>query len=488
MALAAAEGAAEIVGRQRSGASSPERRSRFLEERADYLHLAIDLGIELHHRQPLRGFDRRALEASERWRARTLIDRIREGRDDDPLFQILQKVRRRLHQLSQARELRRPGSAERSAIDAESEGLETESARLEAALRQRAPRRENALLPGGFRLETLQAQLDGETQVFDLVLGRSRSCLWRITRNSVETFALPPAAELERQADAYLELLADPHKSSRRAALLDKGTELATTLFGEGLGRIRQQPRMLFVGDGALAPFPLAALPLPGSSPDAPTFLIERLEIVQLPSLQMLAALRLPRPAGHQPTRVLAALGDPWYEAETHEHQIELEEVGLAETVRELGAAPAFRLARLPYSALELDLLAAHLRPWPARNTGGAGPGGKPRPGPRRRARFVRHCSHLRSRDARSRAAGTLGAAALRNRPWRPPSGRTAAGRSLRSRLDRRAGSGERLPDGARETVPLRRGRRPRPRAFSTPAPTALWPACGRSRATPPLT
>lgn len=371
-ALGAAEAAAEIIGLQRRGASSPERRSRFLEERADYLQLAMEIGIELHRRRPQQGFDRRALVASELWRARTLIDQIREGRDDDPHFQLLQQVRRRLHLSSQIRD-RRPEPT-RAGLNAEIERLEAEAARLETALRQRHLRSANALQPGNFRLETLQAQLDGATQVFDLVLGRTRSCLWRITRESVETYLLPPRAELEKQAGLYLELLAEPHQSSRRAALLDKGAALAVTLFGRDLSRIRDQPRLLFIGDGALAPFPLAALPLPGSSPDDPTFLIERLEIVQLPSLQMLGALRLPRPAGRQPTKVLAAIGDPWYDAAAHEHQIELEAVSRAEAERELGGSSALRLARLPFARTELDLLTAHLEPWPAGTLVARGP------------------------------------------------------------------------------------------------------------------
>lgn len=356
-----AERAAALVAALRSDVSRPERRARFLEERGDYFSLAIDLAMEIHRRDPELGFDRIALAESERWRARTLAEEIAARRGGEALQQELAAARRRLRDKETARGfLAREGLAAAS-VEVEIEQAEARVAALEADLRRRRPRSAE-LAEASFDLAALHRQLDRQTTVFDLVLGEKKSFLWRIGKAELSSFELPAAGALEKQARLYLELISDPRRTARRASALKAGSELAEMLFGKRLERLAGSGRRLvLVGDGALAAFPLGALPMPSSTPGEPSFLIEEKEVVALPSLGLLTALRRPRPADQRPSGALAALGDPWYEAASWRGRLQLQPVPADEARQRLGKAAPFAVARLPFAAQEMERIAARL-------------------------------------------------------------------------------------------------------------------------------
>lgn len=357
----AAREAARRVALLRSASSSPERRSRFLEDRAAYFSLAIELTMERHRRRPELGFDRVALADTELWRARGLAEEAGHLRGGEPLYLELQPLRRSLRDRESARR-QGPGDRGAGVLDREIEELEARVARLETELRGKSPRSGELAPEMGFELADLQRRLDGETTVFDLVLGVERSYLWRIGAQELASFELPAATVVEGWARRYLELIASPRLMARRASALEAGVALAETLFGTGLERLEGSGRRLvFVGDGDLAAFPIAALPMPSSTPDEPTFLVERKEIVALPSLRMLAVLRRPRPAERRPTANLALIGDPWYDMRRWAGRLRLDEVPPAEVRDRTGREAPFPVGRLPFAGLEMDRIAAHL-------------------------------------------------------------------------------------------------------------------------------
>lgn len=367
-AQVAARRAATMIGSLRADASSPERRSSFLEDRAAYFSLSIDLAMEAHRGRPEQGFERLALMDSEQWRARSLTEQIEQQRGGEPRGDELRQVRRQLRDKLAARDLRRRelwrrDTAESAALDGEIEELEEAAASIESEIRGRHPRRGELLADTPFDLGDLQDALETGTVVYDLVVGERRSYLFLIGRSRLASFELPPAAELEALARRYLELVSSPNLAARRASLLAAGGRLAEILFGPGLERLAGVRRLVFVGDGGLALLPLASLPVPGSTPAEPKFLVELLEIVQVPSLRMLAVLRRPRPPERRPAKGLALIGDPWYDARRWKGRLRLEEVPENEVRRRLtGAPPPFPIGRLPFAGLELERIAARGR------------------------------------------------------------------------------------------------------------------------------
>lgn len=335
-----ARDAARRVAELRSQVSSPERRARFLEERGLYVSLAVELAMEIHQRRPGRALDRDALADSELWRARALADEAEGLRRGDPLLLELREARRR-----------------QRAAPADGE-LEERTAVLETRWR---PGRSGGKAAEAFDLGALQHLLDAETTVFVLMLGDPRSYLWRVGARELASFELPAGPAIERLAGHYFELIARPTRMSRRASALDAGTELAEALFGEGLARLGGSGRRLvFVGDGGLAAFPLAALPTPSSTPERPTFLVEQKEIVALPSLRLLTVLHQPRAPERRPSSGLALVGDPWYGLLPWQKILQLDPVPAAEVRRLTGADAPFAVGRLPFAGSEMDLVAAH--------------------------------------------------------------------------------------------------------------------------------
>ena len=76
------EQALERIESLRDDAPGPALRSSFLASRRTYYETYIDLLMQLHAREPGKGWDLRALQASERWRARSFLDTLGAGRAD----------------------------------------------------------------------------------------------------------------------------------------------------------------------------------------------------------------------------------------------------------------------------------------------------------------------------------------------------------------------------------------------------------------------
>jgi CHAT domain-containing protein len=207
-------------------------------------------------------------------------------------------------------------------------------------------------------LRALQELLDDRTQVFDLMLAEPASYLWRVRRDEMASFQLPGAAVLEEAARRYLQLISDPRRLAQRGEAVVQGRRLAELLFGNRLERLRGAgDRLVFLGDGSLALFPIAALPTAASTAEAPRYLVEDLEIANLPSLPSLEELRRAPPSSA--TRALALVGDPWYDARRAD--VRLAPLSETEARQRLGRFPAFPLGHLPFAARELDLVRSHL-------------------------------------------------------------------------------------------------------------------------------
>ncbi len=317
-ARAALEPALEKVESLRLRISVDRLRSSYFASLRDAYELEIALLMSLHDRQPAAGFDAMAFQTAERARARSLLDLLREARVEirhgaDPA--LLEEERRlRVGLDAKAERLTRVLSgkpAPEQAAEARRELAEAETAYelAEGRLRAALPAYGNLVHPEPVKLADIQAMLDGDTVLLEIALGEKRSFLWKVTPTSLASFELPPRAVIEAAArEAYAALsVPNAQEGARRREPLDR---LGRMLFGPLAGELHAK-RLAVVAGEALQYVPFAALSLPTGEP-----VVERYEVVSLPSAAVLGELRR-KAAGRPPAPgMLAVLADPVFGAD----------------------------------------------------------------------------------------------------------------------------------------------------------------------------
>lgn len=295
-------------------------RTSFLASKQDFYELYVELLMELHRRQPAAGYLRRAFEACELARARGLLDALEETRTgfgSRPAPDLLARESELAGQVNAA-ERRRSTLADGGAPAAQIAAAERELRRLLAESERLRDRIRRTTL--GARalsqarpasLAEIQSQLlDPDTLLLEYALGKERSYLWVVTPTSIESFDLPPRADLEPVARQAYDLVTTPQRSLALTNMDRTFAELSRSLLGQAASRLGAR-RLLIVGDGALSYLPFAALPAPGGGEP----LVARHEIVTAPSASSLLALRRERRDRRPSPASVAVLADPVFSA-----------------------------------------------------------------------------------------------------------------------------------------------------------------------------
>ena len=377
-----------------------------------YYDFYIDLLMRLHHREPKQGYDALALQASERARARTLLEMLIEGRAD-----IRQGVDLAL--LERERSLQRllDDKAERQTrllsgkhtqqqaeeLKKEIEQLLTQYQEVQSQIRAGSPRYAALTQPQPLTLKQIQRDvLDSDTLLLEYALGDERSYLWAITSDSIASFVLPKREEVQKAAQRVYDLLTARNRreqglsAAQREARVKQAeadyNQAAAELSRMILGPVARQmgkKRLLVVADGALNYVPFAALPAPAAQ-DRQRLLIADHEIISLPSASSLAVLRKEL-AGRKPApKAAAVLADPVFDADdarvqssikaqakngaTEKHQVnkaegpsdgaskEVSDAALTRSANEVGLTDRGELPRLPFSRQEAEAIYALTR------------------------------------------------------------------------------------------------------------------------------
>jgi CHAT domain-containing protein len=345
----------------RTGFVSPDLRAAFLATQRRAYSLVVDLLMDRHTADPRGGYDRAALEVSERARARSLLDVLGSGTArrrpgsavPAELVERRQSLRRRLsfktyQQLQQ-------GGAKAEALGREIEGLLAELDGVEAEVRRRDPLYAAVAAPPALRVEDIAKQLDPGTLLLEYSLGEEHSYLWEVGAGSFHSFILPPQREIEalvRELYAQLSTLeAGTGRSTAAAAALSR------ILLGPVWSEAARGRRLVVVPDAALHVLPFAALPAPGSGSD----LIEQMEIAYLPSATTLALQRQRLERRAPASRWAVVFADPVFSAE--DPRLAASSVAsrrIAETAVERGGlpeAPLSTLERLPATRREAEAI-----------------------------------------------------------------------------------------------------------------------------------
>ncbi|HYJ47609.1 MAG TPA: tetratricopeptide repeat protein, partial [Pyrinomonadaceae bacterium] len=284
-ALKEIEAAVSIVENLRSLIASHELRASYFATVEAYYEFYIDLLMQLQARDPSSSHQEAALGVSERSRARSLLEMLREERADirrgvDPALLARERfLQRQLN--AKAEEQSDLGASARAREQAtqlakELEMLTTQYMELEAQIRATSPHYAALTQPRPLGPKEIQQLLDPQTLLLEYKLGETRSYLWAVTTTSIESFELPKRAEVEASARRLYELLTErnrrvngetPEQRQTRLQRADseyaeRAAELSRTLLGR-VAPLLGDKRLLIVADGALCYIPFAALPEP---------------------------------------------------------------------------------------------------------------------------------------------------------------------------------------------------------------------------------
>ena len=358
------EEATSTIESVRINLKSQQLRTSFLASVRKYYEFQIEVLMRLHQQRPNEGFNARALQISEKSRARSLLELLREARAEirqgvDPsVIEREQSLRRLIAEKAeeQTRLLSGKYSEEKARDLAQQlEALTTEYDQVQSRIRQTSPRYAALIEPSPVGVETIQKQLlDENTLLLEYALGEQKSFVWAVTPESVKSFELPGRAAIEQEAKRYYQLLADRNANPGYDEVAAK---LARLLLAPVAGELKQR-RLVIVAEGVLQYLPFATLPSPeGSRP-----LIVDHEIVTLPSASVLAVLREDFGNRKPASRSVAVLADPVFsanDARLNQQAAHTEGSSLwNDAQRSASESGLDGLVRLRFSRLEADQIA----------------------------------------------------------------------------------------------------------------------------------
>jgi CHAT domain-containing protein len=332
------DAAVGIIESVRSAVTGQELRASWMASKGSYYEALIDILMRRRETDPTAGYDAMALEASERRRARGLLESLNEARAEirqgvDPalleqgrvLQQQLNAKAARLTQLLGGRH----SPEEADSVRKEVESLITNYQEHQSQIRRVSPRYAALTQPASLSLKEIQLQaLDDDTLMLEYALGAERSFLWAVTNGSIASFELPGRDEIETAARRVYELMTVSHKRQHKRESELAAAELSRMLLGQVADRLERK-RLLIVADGALQYIPFSMLPKPQSgrggeregrrksdaskirNPPPFTPLIAEHEIVSLPSASVLPVLRSELTGRRRAERIVAAISDP---------------------------------------------------------------------------------------------------------------------------------------------------------------------------------
>ena len=344
-ALTDIEAAIAIIEDLRTKIDSEKLRQSYFAQNQGYYEFYIDLLMELHRHTPNKGYDLKAFNASERARARTLLELLTEAKANirQGIIPELREKENNLQQRINATAKRQMElfsgehtEQQETAIKQELDNLLRQLDELRAQIRKTSPRYAALTQPQPLTAQQVQQQLlDKDTLLLQYSLGKERSFLWAVTPDSLTAYELPPRAEIEKVAEPFYQLMQNPaYRGESRSLIVSPDTtkvnasvtKLSQMLLGQVADKLAGK-RLLIVPDGVLNYIPFSALPAPASgrggapvpaptpapaSNDLTPLLISH-EIINLPSASTLAILRQDSPRQPAP-KTVALIADPVFE------------------------------------------------------------------------------------------------------------------------------------------------------------------------------
>ena len=326
------EQAVSVAESLRTGVENRDLRASYVASVYGYFEVQIDVLARLHNVRAGGGFSAKAFEASERARARSLVESLADSGVElragvDPALLRREHIAKaRFDQWAQrSRQLNEGGTGyDAQRLANEYRDLEEQYQRIQAEIRSRSPRYAALARPQPVSLREIQTQvLDRDTVLLEYALGEERSYVWVVSQDAHVLQELPARAEIEGAAkrlyDRLVARLSTAEGKHREAQIKQADEEywqeaarLSDMLIAPVVKRIAGK-RLLIVGDGMLQYVPFSALPVPGRGAPSVPLLAEH-EIVSLPSASVLAVLRRETMRRAEAGRSVAVFADPIFE------------------------------------------------------------------------------------------------------------------------------------------------------------------------------
>jgi CHAT domain-containing protein/Tfp pilus assembly protein PilF len=317
VALKRIDEAIKIVEDLRTKIVSSELRTSYFATQQDIYQFKIDLLMELHKQNPSTGSDIRALETTDRSRARSLIELLAESKADirggiEPKLLARERAlngrRDALEREKQKLASSKDSNAAISDLNQKIDLIIKEEEELRTEIRRVSPSYAALKFPAPLTLREIQQKvLDDDTLLLTYSLGIDRSYLWLVSKTNIQSYELPKRSIIEAQAQQFYE-----------QEKTNPSTTIPNPQLGVQLSQILLQPianklgnkRLLIVADGALEYIPFAALPLcKDANCNNPNRLVTNHEIVNAPSVSTIDIIRNSK--RRSPTKTLAVIADP---------------------------------------------------------------------------------------------------------------------------------------------------------------------------------
>ncbi len=275
VALENIQQATDIIENSRTKVNNPDLRTSFFATKQDYYKFKIDLLMQLHKKQPSKGYNALALNTSERSRARGLVDllaeagaNIRKGINPQLLAQE-KELQQSLNAKEKARNDILSKSKGNDAAKATAEELTKEIANiirqqqeLKTKILTESPQYASLKYPQPLELKGIQQQLDKDTILLQYSLGKERSYLWLVTPDSLQAYELPKGEDIEKAVANFRDviLVADsPYGKAHPDDINQPASQLSQMILAPVAKKLGKK-RLVIVADGALQTIPFSAL------------------------------------------------------------------------------------------------------------------------------------------------------------------------------------------------------------------------------------
>ncbi|WP_229485546.1 hypothetical protein [Nostoc favosum] len=214
------QAAIEIIEDLRTKIANKELRASYFASVQNYYKFYTDLLMELHKKDPSKGYDALALEVSDRSRARVLIELLTEAKIDikkgiDPT--LLAEERRLQWQINAKEKLLSELSTKKETPEQlltntkqQIQDLLKQQRELQIKIRANNPEYADLIYPQPLTLKEIQQQLDKDTLLLQYSLGEKRSYLWAVTPDSLYSYELPGSEKIDKAAKNLYNNLRNP--------------------------------------------------------------------------------------------------------------------------------------------------------------------------------------------------------------------------------------------------------------------------------------
>jgi CHAT domain-containing protein/Tfp pilus assembly protein PilF len=297
----------------RSQVAGDESRSAFFSHVRARFDFYIELLVQLNEKQPDETLVNAALEASERARARGLLDLLTVSRIDiqqgvPPELKAQEQaveahISQVQSQLVRAHSRATPDAERIAAMDKELAGADDERQQLELALRRSSPRYADLKYPSPLKAAAIQKLIEPGTLLLEYSLGDKDAFVFAVTADEAHVIRLVPTPQIRAAVERVRESLTSPRRSMI-SNYVNAAAELYQELIAPASGLLEGKHKLVIVPDGVLHYLPFEVLlrrsgsKIPDTALSQLPYLVRDFSISYAPSMSVLGMLRADQGAG----------------------------------------------------------------------------------------------------------------------------------------------------------------------------------------------